>query len=53
MLRAGLHCAAAAHRRLGTFPDGTLRAGFGPFTTEDEVDRLVDAVRRAAVHGIG
>jgi selenocysteine lyase/cysteine desulfurase len=53
MLRAGLHCAAAAHRRLGTFPDGTLRTGFGPFTTEDEVDRLVDAVRRAAVHGIG
>jgi len=47
-LRAGLHCAPAAHRRLGTFPDGTLRAGVGPFTTDDEVDSLVTAIRDAA-----
>jgi selenocysteine lyase/cysteine desulfurase len=52
MLRAGLHCAPAAHRRLGTFPHGTLRAGFGPFTTEDDVDRLIDAVSRAATNGL-
>ena len=45
MLRPGLHCAPAAHRRLGTFPDGTLRAGIGPFTTDDDIDRLVRAVR--------
>lgn len=44
MLRHGLHCAPAAHRRLGTFPDGTLRAGIGPFTTEADVDALVTAV---------
>ena len=48
MLRAGLHCAPAAHRRLGTFPDGTLRAGIGPFNTEDDVDSLVVAIRDAA-----
>jgi len=48
MLRAGLHCAPAAHHSLGTFPDGTLRAGVGPFTTEDEVDSLVVAIRDAA-----
>lgn len=53
MLRAGLHCAAAAHRRLGTFPDGTLRAGFGPFATDNDVDHLVDAIRWAAGNGIG
>lgn len=53
LLRAGLHCAPAAHRRLGTFPGGTLRAGFGPFTTQHEVDRLVEAVRWAAGRGIG
>ena len=47
-LRAGLHCAPAAHRRLGTFPDGTLRAGVGPFNTEDDVDSLVVAIRDAA-----
>jgi selenocysteine lyase/cysteine desulfurase len=52
MVRAGLHCAPAAHRRLGTFPDGTVRAGFGPFTTDDDADRLVDAIRWAAGHGI-
>lgn len=45
MLRPGLHCAPAAHRRLGTFPAGTLRAGIGPFTTEADVDALVAAVR--------
>ena len=47
-LRAGLHCAPAAHRRLGTFPNGTLRAGVGPFNTEDDVDSLVTAIRDAA-----
>ncbi len=47
-LRAGLHCAPAAHRRLGTFPDGTLRAGVGPFNTEEDVDSLIRAIRDAA-----
>ncbi|MFH1465642.1 MAG: aminotransferase class V-fold PLP-dependent enzyme [Pseudomonadota bacterium] len=45
-LRAGLHCAPAAHRRLGTFPDGTLRAAFGPFNTLEHADALVGAVGR-------
>lgn len=44
MLRPGLHCAPAAHRRIGTFPEGTLRAGIGPFNTEADVDALVAAV---------
>ena len=44
-LRAGLHCAPAAHRRLGTFPNGTLRAGVGPFNSEEDIDALVKAVR--------
>ncbi len=48
MLRVGLHCAPAAHRRLGTFPDGTLRAGIGPFTTRDQIDRLVRAMAEAS-----
>jgi cysteine desulfurase family protein len=45
MLRGGLHCAPATHRRLDTFPDGTLRTGIGPFSTEADVDTLVGAVR--------
>jgi cysteine desulfurase family protein len=43
-LRAGLHCAPAAHRRIGTFPAGTLRVGIGPFNTESDVDALLTAV---------
>jgi cysteine desulfurase family protein len=48
MLRAGLHCAPAAHRRLGTFPEGSLRAGIGPFNNEADVDALVKAIRISA-----
>lgn len=44
MLRAGLHCAPAAHRRLGTFPEGTLRASVGPLTTAAEIDALITGV---------
>jgi len=47
-LRVGLHCAPAAHRRLGTFPAGTLRAGIGPFLEERDVDALAAAVARVA-----
>jgi selenocysteine lyase/cysteine desulfurase len=52
MLRAGLHCAPAAHRRLGTFPGGTLRAGCGPFTAQSDVDALIIAIRDAVERGI-
>lgn len=44
-LRPGLHCAPAAHRRLGTFPAGTLRVGVGPFNIDDNVNTLVRALR--------
>jgi selenocysteine lyase/cysteine desulfurase len=44
-VRAGLHCAPAAHRRLGTFPDGTVRISIGPFNSENDIDRLMHAVR--------
>ncbi len=36
-LRAGLHCAPRAHRRLGTLSSGTLRVSPGPYTTEGDV----------------
>ena len=47
LLRAGLHCAPAAHRRLGTFPTGTLRVGLGPLSQPSDVDALAEAVRAA------
>ncbi len=44
--RAGLHCAPGAHRHLGTFDDGgSVRFSFGPFTTGEEIDAAVEALR--------
>jgi len=51
-VRAGLHCAPAAHRRIGTYPEGTIRVGVGPFNTEADVDALVQAVRSTAASRI-
>ncbi len=50
--RPGLHCAPAAHRTIGTFPEGTVRFSFGYSTTEDEVRRGIEAVAHisAAYH---
>jgi cysteine desulfurase family protein len=42
--RPGLHCAPAAHRTIGTFPQGTVRFSFGFFNTEDEIDLSLDAL---------
>ena len=43
--RVGLHCAPSAHRSLGTFPTGTLRFSPGPFTTEDDIDTAIAAMK--------
>jgi len=48
MCRVGLHCAPAAHRTLGTFPQGTVRFGLGCFNTAMEVEMAVGAVREIA-----
>ena len=43
--RAGLHCAPRIHQSLGTAGMGTLRFSPGPFTTADEVDATLTALR--------
>jgi len=43
LCRPGLHCAPAAHRTIGTFPDGTVRFSLGAFNTEDEMDFVIGA----------
>lgn len=48
MSRPGLHCAPAAHRTMGTFPEGTVRFSPGYFTTLDDIDRAVNAVASLA-----
>jgi cysteine desulfurase/selenocysteine lyase len=43
-VRPGLHCAPYIHRRIGTFPDGTLRLSPGPFNTAEEIDTFLSAL---------
>ena len=48
MTRIGLHCAPAAHRTLGTFPDGTVRLGFSYFNTLEQVDYALGIIEQLA-----
>ncbi|HKI33227.1 MAG TPA: aminotransferase class V-fold PLP-dependent enzyme [Gemmataceae bacterium] len=48
LCRPGLHCAPAAHRTLGSFPEGTVRFSPGAFTTAKEVEAALAAVARLA-----
>lgn len=43
-VRSGFHCAARIHEHLGTQAGGTVRASFGPFNTEADVEALVATV---------
>lgn len=46
--RSGLHCAPLAHKALGTFPKGTVRFSPGWQTTDEAIDRTLDAINRLA-----
>ena len=48
LCRVGLHCAPAAHRTLGTFPEGTVRLAPGWFTTPAQIDATIGAISRLA-----
>jgi cysteine desulfurase family protein len=48
MTRAGLHCSPAAHRSLGTAPEGTVRFSWGFDTIEEEIDVAVAALQSIA-----
>jgi len=48
LTRIGLHCAPRAHRTLGTFPEGTVRLSWGPFTREAEARTAARALLRLA-----
>jgi len=47
-VRVGLHCAPLAHETIGTFPHGGVRFSIGPFNTEEEIDRAVEAMAEIA-----
>jgi len=44
LTRCGLHCAPAAHKTLGTFPQGTVRFTPGRATTPEDTARTLEAV---------
>ena len=43
--RVGLHCAPLAHRFLHTFPAGTIRFATSPFTTSQDIETCIEAVK--------
>lgn len=45
-LRGGLHCSGLAHNALGTAPEGTVRFAPSVFSTEEQVDRLLIALKK-------
>jgi cysteine desulfurase / selenocysteine lyase len=53
MTRAGLHCSPAAHRSLGTAPEGTVRFSWGFDTTDEQIDSAVEALRGIASRRAG
>jgi cysteine desulfurase family protein len=49
-VRAGYHCTPLAHASAGTLEKGAVRASVGCFTTEEETQALVDAMKEISVH---
>jgi len=50
--RTGLHCAPQVHEGLGTFNvDGTVRFSPGIFTTDEDIERAIEAVADVALYG--
>ena len=47
-VRAGLHCAAAAHRYMGTEKQGTVRIAPSIFTKDQELLYVADCIYRIA-----
>jgi cysteine desulfurase/selenocysteine lyase len=48
MCRAGLHCSPAAHKTIGTFPQGTVRLSPGHFTSTEDIELTLEAVQKIA-----
>lgn len=44
--RTGLHCAPLIHRNIHTSPKGTLRISPSGFTTSNEIELVIEAIRR-------
>ena len=50
-VRVGLHCSPSSHKSLGSFErGGTIRLSPGAFTTKEEIDFTINALRDIAEH---
>jgi cysteine desulfurase / selenocysteine lyase len=49
LTRVGLHCAPAAHKTLGSFPEGTVRLSPNIFNTMEDIESTIEAVREVAL----
>lgn len=48
-VRAGLHCAPAAHTSAGTISSGTIRVSFSAFNTAQEVRRFAEICKKSII----
>ncbi|MBI5453030.1 MAG: aminotransferase class V-fold PLP-dependent enzyme [Deltaproteobacteria bacterium] len=48
MVRTGAHCAPEAHREAGTHPDGAIRVSPGYFTSDNDIEEFLRAIRAIA-----
>ena len=48
LCRVGLHCAPAAHKTIGTFPEGTIRLAPGVLTSMDDIQATISAFEKLA-----
>jgi cysteine desulfurase family protein len=46
--RTGLHCAPLVHEAIGSAPHGTVRFSVSGFTTEEDIQRSISALKRIA-----
>ncbi|QYR21714.1 aminotransferase class V-fold PLP-dependent enzyme [Paenibacillus sp. sptzw28] len=49
-VRSGFHCSPLAHGAAGTLETGAVRASVGCFTTKEEVQALIEAVKEISQH---
>jgi cysteine desulfurase family protein len=49
MIRAGLHCSPLAHKTIGTFPRGTARFSSGSFNTEEQINYVVESIKKLII----
>ena len=45
-VRGGSHCAPLAHKSIGTYDSGTVRASFSIFNTVDEINYFADILKK-------